>query len=88
MIMAGAATAAAPLLFWLAIPHAGWGLDGAAIAFIVCQAIQLAGLVAFVVARARRLAGDAKQTWGGLSGDALKGWGEYLQYGEGPGSGV
>ncbi|KAI8471347.1 MAG: mate-domain-containing protein [Monoraphidium minutum] len=81
MIMAAAATAAAPLLFWAGIPHAGWGLDGAALAFVGCQAIQLAGLAAFAVARARRMAGDARQAWHGWSAEAFSGWGEYLHYG-------
>jgi hypothetical protein len=83
--MAALTTAAAPLLFWAFISKAGLGLDGAALAFITCQAITLAGLVFFTVARAKALAGTEKQTWTGWSGEAFTGWGEYMHYGEGPG---
>jgi hypothetical protein len=86
-IMAALTTLAAPLLFWALITKAGWGLDGAALAFIICQAATLAGLVAFTVARARALGDGPKQTWSGFSGEAFKGWGEYLHYGEPAGGG-
>jgi MATE family multidrug resistance protein len=79
--MAAAATAAAPFLFYALITRAGLGLDGAAVAFVACQAITLAGLVAFVAARARKLEGHPEQTWGGFSREAFKGWGGYLNYG-------
>lgn len=81
--MAAATTLAAPALFWLLVARCGLGLDGAAIAFVACNAATLAGLVAFTVARAKAMEGDAKQTWGGFSAGAWQGWGEYLQYGEG-----
>ncbi|GBF97494.1 hypothetical protein Rsub_10417 [Raphidocelis subcapitata] len=80
-IMAAAATAAAPFLFYALVNRAGFGLDGAAMAFVACQAITLAGLVAFVAARARKMEGHPQQTWGGFSKEAFKGWGEYLHYG-------
>jgi hypothetical protein len=80
--MAASTTLAAPLLFYLTITKAGWGLDGAAVAFTICNAATLLGLVAFVVARVKRMEGDAKQTWSGFSKQAFSGWGEYLNYGE------
>jgi len=81
VIMAASTTAAAPFLFSFLVMQSGMGLDGAALAFVISNAATLIGLSAFVVARAKRLAGDAKQTWTGFSKEAFSGWGEYLQYG-------
>lgn len=80
--MAATTTLAAPALFYHFITRCGMGLDGAALAFVICNAATLIGLTAFVARRAARLAGDAKQTWGGFSKEAFSGWGEYMHYGE------
>ncbi|KAF8062039.1 DTX2 [Scenedesmus sp. PABB004] len=81
MVVAGVTLAASPALFWLFVVRAGLGLDGAAFAFIACQAATLAGLVGCVVARARAMRGRREQTWGGWSADAFKGWPTYISYG-------
>lgn len=81
MAVAAAVLAASPLFFWLFVEQCQMGLDGAAYAFIACQVTTLLGLLGYVVYRAWRLRGKREQTWGGWSGEAFKGWGEYCSYG-------
>lgn len=81
MMVAAFTTCIAPLYFWTFIFRLNLGLDGAAYAFICCQLTTLTGLLLFQIWRASRLGSDIKQTWGGFSWDAFKGWGEYLRYG-------
>lgn len=81
MAVAAAVLVASPLFFWLLVEQCQLGLDGAAFAFIACQVTTLLGLLAYVVYRAWRLQGKREQTWGGWSGEAFKGWGEYCSYG-------
>lgn len=81
MAVAAAVLAASPLFFWLLVERCQLGLDGAAFAFIACQVTTLLGLLGYVVYRAWRLQGKREQTWGGWSGEAFQGWGEYCSYG-------
>lgn len=81
MAVAASVLVASPLFFWAFVEQWSMGLDGAAFAFIACQVATLLGLLAYVVFRAWRLRGKREQTWGGWSGEALKGWGEYASYG-------
>jgi MATE family multidrug resistance protein len=81
MAVSGITLAASPLYFWFLVERCGMGLDGAAYAFVACQASTLAGLLAYVTYRAWRMDGKREQTWGGWSREAFRGWGEYAQYG-------
>jgi MATE family multidrug resistance protein len=81
MAVSAAVLVASPLFFWLLVEKFQLGLDGAALAFIACQVTTLLGLLGYVVYRSWRLQGKREQTWGGWSGEALQGWGEYCSYG-------
>eukprot|EP00878_Enallax_costatus_P028505 GHUV01030793.1.p2 GENE.GHUV01030793.1~~GHUV01030793.1.p2 ORF type:complete len:186 (-),score=14.88 GHUV01030793.1:273-830(-) len=77
MAIAAVTLGVSPLFFWLLVEKLSMGLDGAALAFVTCQATTLAGLVGYVVYRSYKLQGKKEQTWGGWSGEALKDWPEY-----------
>jgi MATE family multidrug resistance protein len=81
MAVSAAVLLASPLFFWLLVEKCQLGLDGAALAFIACQVTTLLGLLGYVMYRAWRLQGKREQTWGGWSGEAFQGWGEYCSYG-------
>jgi hypothetical protein len=54
------------------------GLAGAAASFVLCNATSTALLLAYTAARDWSRRGRADATWGGLSLEALRGWGGYL----------
>ena len=78
---AALSTAAAPLLFWLFVSRLGLGLDGAALAFVACNALTLVALTVAVARRARAARGDPRRTWDGFKREAWSDWGGYLKYG-------
>lgn len=82
MYATAASTLLAPAFFWALVHKGGWGLDGAAVAFIMCQVTTLLGILGFVVWHVRRTANSPTSTWGGFSAAAATSrWGQYLRYG-------
>jgi Na+-driven multidrug efflux pump len=73
MLVAGAVLLLSPLAFQGLVCNAGLGLDGAAYAFVACQAATLTGLLGCVMWRAASLKGRPEQTWSGWSREALRG---------------
>jgi hypothetical protein len=54
------------------------GLRGAAVSFVLCNAISTALLLGYTGARDWARRGAPGATWAGLSREALRGWGPYL----------
>ncbi|KAG2501547.1 hypothetical protein HYH03_000054 [Edaphochlamys debaryana] len=78
-LVAAAYTAAAPLVNHLCIYTAGWGMVGAAVAYNILQALELLLMLAAMAWMHLRRQTPATRTWGGFSGQALRGWGGYLK---------
>lgn len=77
-----AATLASPFFFYIAIHVVGLGLDGAAMALILCHVTPLLGVAGFVLWYTHSVAGSQRETWGGFSVTAATSkWGEYLAFG-------
>lgn len=63
---------------WLLIFKLGMGLDGSALAFVACELIYIACLLALcALHNARRP--PQERWWRGWSRDALRGWGPFLR---------
>lgn len=71
-------TAVAPLFYYIAMIKLKLGLDGAAAAFVLCNATSTTLLAAYTAARDWRRRGTRGATWEGLSREAFGGWGAYL----------
>ncbi len=70
-------TLLSPLINWLLIFRLGHGVEGAAHAMVACTALNAVLLTGYQYYRdAIVLAGSSAATWGGLSCDALRGWGQ------------
>ncbi|GAX80512.1 hypothetical protein CEUSTIGMA_g7950.t1 [Chlamydomonas eustigma] len=82
MIATAAATFLAPAFFYVLVHSLGLGLDGAAIAFILCQVTQASGILGYILWHTNHMRGSSEATWGGFSpAAAFSKWGEYLKYG-------
>ena len=70
--------AAAPPLNWLLVHRLGWGLDGSALAGVMCEGVYAVALCALcMLHNARQRPGE--RWWNGWSGQALRGWGPFLR---------
>lgn len=82
MAITGITAVLSPVWNWLLIFKLGWGFQGAALAVIMSHVTNMTLMVSYAIFyRSWKLRGKPEQTWPGFSREALRGWGQYLQYG-------
>ncbi|GAX76873.1 hypothetical protein CEUSTIGMA_g4319.t1 [Chlamydomonas eustigma] len=82
MYATAAAAAASPLFFYSLVHAAGLGLDGAALAFSLCQVTALLGVGGYILRHSKQNWGTPNATWSEFSSQAaFSKWGQYLKYG-------